>query len=281
MTDPSKDAVTTASRAEAIRNKLSFSFIIITRSDFMKDNEFRDVRISLYLLAFLLLFALLFYFFASMFSSMGFKALKASTDSVDDNRITIIIDAGHGGEDPGAVANGVVEKDLNLEVALLLEGYFSSAGYKTVLTRNDDSLLYGNESVNKKRHDLINRVKIAEDHGDDAIFISIHMNKFSASFYKGLQTFYSENSSDSALLAESIQQSSYLLTPDNNRKIKSGMGTIYILENIQIPAVLVECGFISNPDEALLLSDPVYQRQLALSIYLGACDYIKGAANEN
>lgn len=248
----------------------------------MMKNEYKDARISLYILAFLLLFAVVFYFFASMFTSMGYNAFYEVAQKEKKNEKTVVvIDAGHGGEDPGAVAGKVIEKELNLDVSLLLNELFSANGTQTVMTRTSDVLLYNaGEENRKKYYDLHNRLKAAESCGESAIFVSIHMNKFPSEKYWGLQTFYSENNAESSLLAQEIQNSAMLLQPENTRAIKSGMGTIFLLEQLKIPAVLVECGFISNNDEAARLSDELYRKQLALSIYCGICAYAEGNSDE-
>lgn len=242
----------------------------------MRFNIYKEARISLYILAALLSFFVLFYFFSSMFTSMGYKGFRNARDAnvdVESNSIKIIIDAGHGGEDPGATDNNLIEKDLNLSVALSLEELLASCGFETVLTRSEDVLLYneGQES-RKKYYDLRNREEIAEKY-TDAIFVSIHMNKFSAEYCKGLQAFYSDNNSQSKILAEFIQNNAKILQKDNKRIIKSGNDTIYLLENLEMPAVLIECGFISNREEALLLADEEYRLALALSIYCGIVEY--------
>lgn len=191
---------------------------------------------------------------------------------------TIIIDAGHGGEDGGTIGkNGVFEKDLNLAISKVLAKKLEENGYKVILTRSDDTLLYDKNSDykgKKKQQDLSNRLKIANSYGD-AVFISIHMNSFPQSQYRGLQVYYSPNSPDSKLLAEEIQNSAHLfLDNTNNRSVKSSNGNIFILDRIEKPAVLIECGFLSNPEESLLLSDPVYQEKLCEVILTSVSSFI-------
>lgn len=241
----------------------------------MRFNIYKESRVSLYLLSLILSAVLLFYFVASMFTSMGYKKSRTSnlqTFTVQQYPI-IIIDAGHGGEDPGAVANEQIEKELNLEISLILKHLFESCGYEVVLTRDDDKLLYFEGEHNKKKyHDLRNRVQVANNY-NNSVFVSIHMNKYSAEYCKGLQTFYTTRNPQSIILAESIQENVRFLQADNKRTIKDSKDTIYILQNIKSPSVLIECGFLSNIEEANLLKDTKYKVSLSLSIYSGITEY--------
>ena len=189
---------------------------------------------------------------------------------------TIIIDAGHGAPDGGAVGStGVLEKDINLSVAKALQRLFESNGTNVVLTRSDDNGIYdvSGSIKNKKVSDIKNREEIINESNAD-LFISIHMNKFPQSKYSGPQVFYSANNKNSELLAKCIQESMIAaLNPENKREIKKADGSIYLLKNAKIPAVLVECGFLSNVDEEQKLIDENYQRQLAWSMYCGIIEY--------
>ncbi len=246
----------------------------------MRFNIYKEARISLLILSAVMSVALLFYFFASMFTSMGYKGIRTSKsiNAVDCKAdITVIIDPGHGGEDPGAVDNGLVEKELNLEISYLLNDLLVANGYKTVLTRADDRLLYNNGEENKKKfYDIRNREKLAEQY-ENAVFISIHMNKFPAEYCKGLQTFYAKSNEESRLLAESVQKNIVQLQPENKRIIADGEDTIYLLANLKMPSVLVECGFVSNISEANMLKDSDYKKALAMSIYCGIAEYLEKA----
>ena len=190
----------------------------------------------------------------------------------------IIIDAGHGGEDPGAVAtNGVLEKDLNLQISLEIGKALEEKGYIVVYTRTDDRLLYKEDENIKgirKISDLKNRCKIAERY-PGSIFVSIHMNSFGSSNYSGLQVYYSSSNQESQNLANSIQNKVVNdLQKTNNRVPKSGKD-MYILENVSNTAVLVECGFITNNEELKKLSEKEYQKQLSFSIVCGIIEYIE------
>lgn len=244
----------------------------------MRFNIYKEARISLLVLSIVISICLLFYLFASMFTSMGYNGLKTSAviEKVNaSSKPIIIIDAGHGGEDPGAVSNNLVEKDLNLEIAILLNEILNSNGYQTKLTRIDDRLLYNDgEEGRKKYYDLRNREIIANSY-DDAIFVSIHMNKFPASYCKGLQAFYSNDNQSGRLLAECIQSNAKRIQTDNKRVVADGKETIYLLEKLKMPAALVECGFISNEAEAQLFTDSDYKIALAMSIYCGIADFLE------
>ena len=194
------------------------------------------------------------------------------------NQRTVIIDAGHGGEDCGAIGTtGVYEKDLNLEVAKLLGEEFRERGYAVIYTRLDDKLLYTEEENIRgirKISDLKNRCKIGAE-TPDAVFVSVHMNSFSQSKYSGTHVYYSKNNEASYPLAVSIQEKIKAeLQPENERVVKPGDG-IYLLENLENPAILIECGFLTNPEECEKLSEKEYQKQLSFSIFCGIIEYIE------
>ncbi|MBQ7172832.1 MAG: N-acetylmuramoyl-L-alanine amidase [Clostridia bacterium] len=186
---------------------------------------------------------------------------------------TVVLDAGHGGEDGGATdARGRCEKDLNLAIVFLIRDYLKENGVPVILTRADDSMLYdktSNYAGSKKRQDLERRVEICKS-CENPIFVSIHMNSFPQSQYHGLQVWYSGNNGQSKILAESIQnQVKETLQPENERAVKKATDAIFVLQHLNCPAVLVECGFLSNPKEAEQLQDPAYQKVLAKEISLG------------
>ena len=189
---------------------------------------------------------------------------------------TIIIDAGHGAPDGGAVSeSGVLEKDLNLKVALALQKFFESGNTNVILTRSDDNGIYDVDGSikNKKISDIKNREELINSTNAD-LFISIHMNKFPESKYSGPQVFYSANNKNSELLAKCIQNSMITsLNPENKREIKKADNNIYLLAHAKLPAVLVECGFLSNQQETKKLTDEKYQRHIAWSIYCGIIQY--------
>ncbi len=196
------------------------------------------------------------------------------------NMRTVILDAGHGGEDGGAVgAGGVIEKDINLAITLKLKDLLEVSGYKVILTRDKDTAIYDEEAESlrqKKRSDLRNRAKIIKNNSDNenTIFVSIHQNKFPDPSYFGTQIFYSKNDPQSKDLANYIKESVVkLIQPENTREIKEANKKIFLLHNAEIPAVVAECGFLSNKDEAEKLAEKDYQSQVAFSIYCGITSF--------
>ncbi len=183
---------------------------------------------------------------------------------------TIVIDAGHGGEDGGAQANGLLEKDINLDIALRLRDMLTAAGCNVVMTRDSDiSLGKGNTVRERKVDDLKSRTKIINSDSSN-ILVSIHQNKFEQSKYSGTQIFCSKNDPASLQLGESIRRSvTGLLQNDNKRELKTDDGTVYILSHATVPAVIVECGFLSNEQEAKMLADEEYRSKMAFAIMCG------------
>ena len=193
----------------------------------------------------------------------------------------VIIDAGHGGEDCGAIGvSGVYEKDLNLSIALELGRILSENGITVVYTRTNDALLYTEEeNIHgiRKISDLKNRCKIAAEY-PKSIFVSIHMNSYKSAGCKGLQVYYSEKNKDSYALASAVQLNvKNRLQNENKRQIKAGK-SMYLLENIDNPAILIECGFLTNFEECENLSEKEYQKELSFSIFCGIIEYIRNRA---
>ena len=193
------------------------------------------------------------------------------------NLKTVIIDAGHGGFDGGAVAaDGTVEKDINLKISSYIADMLKTAGYKVVLTREADVSTDDVETDTiaiRKKSDLKNRLKLMKDY-PDAIFVSIHLNKFTTSAARGSQVFYNGKILQSKQLGECIQNSIIsLLQPENTRVNKQATSSTYLLYNATLPAVLVECGFLSNKAELEFLKNENYQKKMALCCFLGITEY--------
>lgn len=189
---------------------------------------------------------------------------------------TVVIDPGHGGEDGGAVGiNGCIEKELNLEIALILHDLLEASGIRVVMTRTDDIMLYDAAAPGKKKiQDLRRRVEIGEEN-ENSLTVSIHMNTYPSSKYSGAQVYYSPNDPESKTLAETVQEHiKAYLQPENSRQIKESTSAIYLLHNIKNPAVLIECGFISNQAEAELLCTDSYRHKVALTIYASILDHL-------
>jgi len=212
------------------------------------------------------LIALLLIVTASLLHQLYLRYFRdADAVLADGERRTLILDAGHGGFDGGAVSvTGTAEKTLNLETTLSVAELLHLLGYDVILTRDSDISLTSEAASSRKMQDLRGRLAIAEAN-PGVPFLSIHMNKFPQSRYRGLQVYYSTHHPSGQILAETIQSAVQAsLQPDNNRAIKPATSAIYLLHRIHSPAVLIECGFLSNPDEALLLEDPVYRTKLAV-----------------
>lgn len=191
---------------------------------------------------------------------------------------TIIIDAGHGGFDGGAVAeDGTPEKDINLQIAKNLRDFLEFYNYDVIMTRESDvSTESDNGKSNKKTSDLYNRLQLMQKY-DNAIFVSIHLNKFTSTNVSGAQTFYSQNVPKSEQLAQSVHSMIIgMLQPENEREIKKGNNNIYLLKNATCPAIIVECGFLSNKAELEKLKDENYQRMMAFCIFCGIINYSNG-----
>lgn len=227
--------------------------------------------------AFWILFtASLLFFITQTMQAFGIVAFHADLFA---KKGTVVLDAGHGGEDGGAVGvNGVTEKEINLSIALELERYLKQNNFEVIMIRDGDYAV-GDQSLQtiaeRKRSDTKNRLQTVNEAGE-CIFISIHQNHFSESKYHGAQVFYSGNRPESAQLAETIRQNIVEgLQPENKRENKVAGKNIYLMANANVPAVLVECGFLSNPQEAENLTTEAYQKDIAAAIYNGLLDYLQ------
>lgn len=175
----------------------------------------------------------------------------------------IIIDAGHGGEDGGAVScTGIAESQYNLDISLRLNDLFHFLGYETKMIRTTDTAIYtsGKTLSQKKISDLKERVRIANE-TEHAIYLSIHQNNFTDSQYRGAQVFYPSEGFSRDLASRLQENFRACLNPESHRTIKKSKG-VYLMEHIQCPGVLIECGFLSNPQEEAMLRDPEYQKKL-------------------
>ncbi|MCR4615178.1 MAG: N-acetylmuramoyl-L-alanine amidase [Clostridiales bacterium] len=197
---------------------------------------------------------------------------------------TVIIDAGHGGVDGGAQSkDGTLEKDINLSVSLMLNDMLKCFGINTVMTRTEDISIHDDnaESIRQKKiSDIHNRMKIINN-TPNCIFVSIHQNHYTSSKYSGTQVFYSKNDPRSRLLADSIQKSVVSkIQPDNKREVKPSGTEIYLLYHSNAPAVLVECGFLSNAEEANKLKDNEYQSKMSFAVACGILDAVNSNTEE-
>lgn len=186
----------------------------------------------------------------------------------------VVLDAGHGGDDPGKVGiNGAKEKDVNLEITLLVKEYLEAADVKVVLTREDDGGLYDAGADNKKVQDMKRRVEIFEN-SQAMLAVSIHQNSYPEEYVHGAQIFYYTGSTEGKRLAENIQSCLVsLVDPENTRQVKAN-DSYYLLKKTGIPIVIAECGFLSNAGEAEKLCQEDYQKKVAWAIHLGILQYI-------
>lgn len=192
-----------------------------------------------------------------------------STFSVPVNNKVIIIDAGHGGRDAGASGkSGLMEKDVNLEIAKRLKKYIEEGGGVAIMIREEDNGLYSVDSPNKKREDMKNRKQIIMDSGAD-LLVSIHLNSFPQSRYYGAQVFYFYDSKISSFLAKIMQEELRRVLDRNNDRASKSTKEYFILKDNNIPSVLIECGFLSNLEEEKLLAIPEYQEKIAWGVYTG------------
>ena len=226
--------------------------------------------------------AVIIFVIGFVFTSYMKKANSSTSLPVfnENDKIRYVIDAGHGGEDAGAIADdGTLEKDLNLQIARLLRVVLELNGNEAILTRDTDTLLYDyyndlkDYTGQKKVYDLKNRLKIAGEK-ENSIYVGIHMNKFSMSKYSGLQVYYSPNNDLSYDIANSVKSNvRKYLQPENKREIKRADSSIYILNHAEMPSVLIECGFLSNERELELLKSQDYQRSLAITLFSSIVGY--------
>lgn len=189
---------------------------------------------------------------------------------------TIVIDAGHGKPDEGAESStGTTEAETNLKIALKTQNLLEQSGSSVVLTRSDENAIYDIDAKTlrqKKISDIHNRVKIGNESSAD-IFVSIHLNKIPQQQYDGWQTFYKAGSENGQKLAVSIQNNLNKAIQKENNRVAKTIDNIYIIKHVEIPIAIVECGFLSNPEEEKLLLQDEYQNKLAWGIYNGIIDY--------
>ena len=222
-----------------------------------------------------ILMAVILLLAACLFAKQGVVVVGSLNLGTKTTRPCIVIDAGHGGNDPGKVGiNGVEEKVLNLQIAFRLKRLLESEGIQVVLTREDDNGLYGIRTSNTKIEDMHKRCEIITD-AMPLFTVSIHQNSYPDEYIKGAQTFYYGKSPQGKALAESIQASLIEhLDKENHRQAKANE-SYYLLKKTPTPTVIVECGFLSNAQEAELLTTEEYQEQAAWAIHMGIMRYLR------
>ena len=240
---------------------------------FTPKNIFTVIKIKNVTVIFCFLFVLIFSSAVYFLFNMNWTATNAALNTAP----TVIVDAGHGGEDGGAVAvDNSNEKDYNLDIALKLEQILKLNGFQVIMTRTTDTMTCDdglNTIRSRKVSDIKNRFNTIEEN-PNALFVSIHQNKFSDASQHGTQVFYSGNNPKSKALADIIQQTVVEgLQPDNKRVSKKSGKEIYLLYHAESTAVLVECGFVSNYEELQKLKSEEYQKQMAMLIADGIIKY--------
>ena len=190
----------------------------------------------------------------------------SSAEENEDDEFVVVVDAGHGGNDPGKVSqDGILEKDVNLAIAIKLKSALEQRGIKVILTRDSDTNLAIEGATNKKSSDMTKRMEIVNDSNAD-LLISIHQNSYPDSSVKGAQVFYYGGSKDGEAVAKTIQDAIKESVDTSNSRSAKASNDYYILRKSVCPAVIIECGFLSNPEETARLVDESYQEKLASGI---------------
>lgn len=191
-----------------------------------------------------------------------------NSDKVEKKGYTVVLDAGHGSSDSGKVGiNGVLEKDINLSISKKTKKYLEKKGIRVVMTRDKDESLAEGENGNRKVQDMKARVKRINDTKPD-LAVSIHQNSYHEESIHGAQVFYYEHSESGEKDARILQEALLAVDPDNTRQVKANT-TYYLLKRTEVPILIVECGFLSNQEEAEKLASEDYQKEIAKAIANG------------
>lgn len=212
---------------------------------------------------------------ASLLAVMGWDRGKlTSAQGGTSGERCVVLDAGHGGDDPGKIGiNGALEKDVNLAITLLVKQYLEESDIRVVLTRETSEGLYDAGASNKKVQDMKRRIGIIEENSPD-VTVSIHQNSYPEEYVHGAQVFYYTGSEEGKALAEKIQRRLVEgVDPENKRQVKAN-DSYYLLKKTRVPIVIVECGFLSNAEEAEKLCTEEYREKLAWQIHLGIVQYL-------
>lgn len=216
------------------------------------------------------LFMVLFLLIGAIVASWKLSEMTASVSKKDakgKKETVIVVDPGHGGEDPGKVGvNDILEKDLNLQVAQKVAKLLKEAGIKIVMTREDDKV------PDAKKEDLDQRINLIND-TNPTLALCIHQNSYPDEKIKGAQVFYHTVTEEAEDVASMVQEELRLVDPTNTRQIKEN-DTYYMLKNTKVPTIIVECGFLTNPEEAEKLTQEDYQNQLAKAICEGIIKWL-------
>lgn len=217
---------------------------------------------------------------SAVFWSAGQTAILVNEGRAETKeRPCVVIDAGHGGIDPGKVGiHGELEKELNLQIAEKLKLFLEASDVDVVMTRTTDTGLYDENASNKKVQDMKQRIQIIEE-AQPEIAVSIHQNSYGEEYVKGAQVFYYEGSAAGEYAAGLIQDRLVKeLDPENHRTSKAN-DSYYLLKKTGRPLVIVECGFLSNGEEAAKLTDDYYQEKLAWHIHMALMQYLNSLSD--
>lgn len=208
------------------------------------------------------------------------EGAKMAASQSDKESYTVVVDPGHGGSDPGKVGiHKEKEKEINLQIALKVKENLEKEKVNVVMTRETDKDLSDGSATNKKVQDLKNRCDLIHQTKPDCV-LSIHQNSYPEEDVKGAQVFYYENSAEGKKLAEILQKCLVEELDKNNHREAKGNKSYYLLKKTDAVLTIVECGFLSNSEEAYLLSSEEYQEKVAAAICKGAMEYLRGAAEE-
>ena len=221
------------------------------------------------------LFMILFLLMGAIVASWKLSELTANVSKEEKKakkeEVVIVVDPGHGGEDPGKVGiNDVLEKDLNLQIAKKVKKLLEEAGIKIVMTRTNDKV------PDAKKEDLNQRVQLINE-TKPKLALCIHQNSYPDAKIKGAQVFYHTITPEAEDVASIVQEQLRTVDPTNTRQIKEN-DTYYMLKNCQVPTIIVECGFLTNPEEAAKLTQEEYQDQIAQAICEGVVKWMSGDA---
>ncbi len=200
--------------------------------------------------------------------------MTAGSSTLTVNENCIVIDAGHGGDDPGKIGiNGTLEKDVNLNIAHKLKILLESQGYEVIMTRETGDGLYQPGTRNMKVEDMHNRCEIITK-AMPVFTVSIHQNSYPEEYVKGAQVFYYGQSKEGEALAKKIQSSLVSYLDPKNHRVEKANESYYLLKKTPTPTVIVECGFLSNSEEAELLNTEEYQEKVAWAVMMGVIQYL-------
>ncbi len=243
------------------------SFAYICNKNFWSKSVKR--KIELFMVLFLLMGAIIASWKLSELTADVSSANKATKKAETD--IVIVVDPGHGGEDPGKVGiNDVLEKDLNLQISKKVKTLLEEAGIKIVMTRENDKV------PDAKKQDLNERVQLINS-TNPTLALCIHQNSYPDAKIRGAQVFYHTLTEEAEDVAAIVQEELRTVDPNNTRQIKEN-DTYYMLKNTQVPTIIVECGFLTNPEEAEKLTQEDYQEQIAQAICEGIVRWLNGTS---